>query len=161
MRRRLVSCVHYSWMALRWVEGFRPDVAVINTNFLRRSWAFPMLQRDYPDLYRAAAPEIAAYLEQLDLFVRIRELDQHRRRGDLFARVHGQGFDAAARGGDHGKAGCHDRTRRRDVPGVRQQQRRAGHVQRPEHIAPTLEVAFGSKADSSEMIASTRFGSRP
>jgi len=53
------------WLYRRYVEGFRPDVAVINTLLLRCSWYLDFVERGYPDLARAAAPEFAAYRREL------------------------------------------------------------------------------------------------
>lgn len=56
------------WLYRRHMENFRPDVAVVDTLMLRRSWYLEFLERQYPDLTRAAAPELEAYRKQLDLF---------------------------------------------------------------------------------------------
>ncbi len=53
---------------LQLVEGVRPDTAVIDTSLLKRSWYFQYLRRQYPDLLEAAAPEVEAYRNQLELF---------------------------------------------------------------------------------------------
>jgi len=56
------------WLYRRHVEGLRPDLAVLDTLMMRRSWYLDMLARDYPDLTRAAAEELEAFRKQLDLF---------------------------------------------------------------------------------------------
>ena len=50
------------------VEGVRPDVAVIDTSLLRRSWYFQYLENRYPALMAAVREEADAFLEQLHLF---------------------------------------------------------------------------------------------
>jgi hypothetical protein len=55
------------WLALRYAQGWDPGVAVIDTSFLRQSWYLPMIERQYPDLYRAASAEIAVYRPVLGL----------------------------------------------------------------------------------------------
>ena len=47
---------------------------------------------------------------------------------------------APAGGGDHGIPGRDHGSRRGDVPGVRKQEGGAGAVQRPQQVAPALEV---------------------
>jgi hypothetical protein len=56
------------WMCLHFVDGQRPDLTVINTNFVRRSWGLSMLEQEYPGLYQAAHAEIAAFRIPLDQF---------------------------------------------------------------------------------------------
>ncbi len=53
---------------LQQVDGVRPDVCIIDKELLRRSWYFARLERSWPWLVSASAPEIAAFREQLDLF---------------------------------------------------------------------------------------------
>jgi Protein O-mannosyl-transferase TMEM260-like len=53
---------------LQRVEGIRPDVAVIDTSLLRRSWYFDYLHREYPVLMGLAAGPVEAFREQLELF---------------------------------------------------------------------------------------------
>ena len=62
------------------------------------------------------------------------------RRGILVVVVAERVGDAGARRGDHGIPGCHDRTGGGDVPGVREQQRVTGCVQRPQLVAVFLQT---------------------
>jgi len=56
------------WLYRRHIEDLRPDLAVVDTLMMRRSWYLDMLERDYPDLTRAAAEELASFRRRLDLF---------------------------------------------------------------------------------------------
>jgi tetratricopeptide (TPR) repeat protein len=53
---------------LQHVEGMRPDVAVMDTELLRRSWYYLYLQEQYPRLMAASQAEVADFLAQLYLF---------------------------------------------------------------------------------------------
>jgi hypothetical protein len=59
------------WLAMRYAQGWDPGVEVINTDFLRKAWFLPMLEQEYPDLYRAASAEIAVYRRQVDQMDRV------------------------------------------------------------------------------------------
>ena len=50
------------------VEGFRPDVTVIDKELLRRSWYLKELERRRPWLIASSRPEVNAFLAQVDLF---------------------------------------------------------------------------------------------
>jgi hypothetical protein len=56
------------WLYRRHLEGLRPDLAVVDTLMMRRSWYLDMLARDYPDLAQSAGEELTAFRRQLDLF---------------------------------------------------------------------------------------------
>lgn len=53
---------------LQHVEGMRPDVAVIDTELLRRSWYYLYLQEQYPSLMAASRAGVEDFLAQLYLF---------------------------------------------------------------------------------------------
>jgi len=55
---------------LQQVEGLRPDLAVIDTELLRRGWYFDLLHRLYPDLMASVAPEERAFLALRDAWER-------------------------------------------------------------------------------------------
>lgn len=57
------------------VENQRPDVLVIDTQLLRRSWYYDYLKAQAPALMAAAQPQVDAFLEQLDLFEHDRPYD--------------------------------------------------------------------------------------
>lgn len=59
-----VSAAYY----LQVVEGYRPDVAVVDKELLRRSWYLHMLGARYPQLFASAQPTLAAFREQLSRF---------------------------------------------------------------------------------------------
>ena len=50
------------------VEGFRPDVTVVDKELLRRSWYLKELERRRPWLIASSRPEVNAFLAQVDLF---------------------------------------------------------------------------------------------
>jgi tetratricopeptide (TPR) repeat protein len=47
------------------VEGFRPDVKVVDINLLRRSWYFDYLKHAYPELIERSREKIDAFVENL------------------------------------------------------------------------------------------------
>jgi tetratricopeptide (TPR) repeat protein len=53
---------------LQQVEGMRPDVAVIDTELLRRSWYYLYLQQQYPSMMAASQAEVEGFMAQLYLF---------------------------------------------------------------------------------------------
>ena len=55
---------------LQQVEGLRPDLAVIDTELLRRGWYFDLLHRRYPDLMASVAAEERAFLALRDAWER-------------------------------------------------------------------------------------------
>ena len=55
---------------LQQVEGLRPDLAVIDTELLRRGWYFRLLHRRYPDLMASVAAEERAFLALRDAWER-------------------------------------------------------------------------------------------
>jgi len=57
------------------VEHQRPDVLVIDTQLLRRSWYYDYLKAQAPALMATAQPQVDAFLEQLDLFEHDRPYD--------------------------------------------------------------------------------------
>ncbi|MDP6461252.1 MAG: DUF2723 domain-containing protein, partial [Gemmatimonadota bacterium] len=63
------------WLALHHLEGFRPDLRVVDVNLVRRSWYLDYLRREMPEVMECAAVEEAAFREQLDLFERDRPYD--------------------------------------------------------------------------------------
>jgi hypothetical protein len=56
------------YLYMRYVEGFRPDVRVIDALMLRRFWYLRHLERSMPELIAASRPEFEAYREQIDRF---------------------------------------------------------------------------------------------
>ncbi len=50
------------------VKGFRPDVAVVDKELLRRSWYFKQLEQQYPWLIANSRKEVGAFLKELDKF---------------------------------------------------------------------------------------------
>ena len=61
-------------------------------------------------------------------------------RRTLVVLVAERGRHAEAGGRDHREPGLDHGLRRRHIPGVREQERGAGLVQRPQQVAPALEV---------------------
>ncbi|HLB00709.1 MAG TPA: DUF2723 domain-containing protein, partial [Bacteroidota bacterium] len=59
-----VSASYY----LRYVEGYRPDVAVVDKELLRRSWYIGSLRRRYPALMDRVEPATRSYLAELFKF---------------------------------------------------------------------------------------------
>jgi hypothetical protein len=56
------------WIYLRAVEGVRPDVTVVDSELLRRTWYFPQLDRLDPSLFGRLEDRRRAYLSDLVLF---------------------------------------------------------------------------------------------
>lgn len=60
------------WVSAFWyyqsVEGYRPDVAVIDHEMLRRTWYPEQLERLYPEVCLKCEEEKRAYLEYLEIF---------------------------------------------------------------------------------------------
>jgi hypothetical protein len=63
------------WLYQRHVQGYRPDLRVVDVNLVRRSWYMEYLDRELPGLIAAAGAERRAYLEQLALFEEDRPYD--------------------------------------------------------------------------------------
>ena len=55
---------------LQQIEGLRPDLAVIDTELLRRGWYFDLLHKLYPDLMASVAAEEQAFLALRDAWER-------------------------------------------------------------------------------------------
>jgi len=55
---------------LQTVEGFRPDVAMIDKELLRRTWYLPYLQQRYPEVMQGASQAIADYAPWVSSFER-------------------------------------------------------------------------------------------
>ncbi len=55
---------------LQQVEGLRPDLAVIDTELLRRGWYFDLLHKLYPDLMASVATEAQIFLALRDAWER-------------------------------------------------------------------------------------------
>ena len=49
------------------MEGFRPDVAVLDTSLLSATWYLDFLRRQYPQLMKEASQELAAFQRMVDL----------------------------------------------------------------------------------------------
>ncbi|MBU1702683.1 MAG: DUF2723 domain-containing protein [Candidatus Eisenbacteria bacterium] len=64
---------------LQWVEGCRPDVAIVDTELMHRSWYFTQLDRWYPHLLDPVRPQLAVLLEDLELFETGRPFNRSRR----------------------------------------------------------------------------------
>ena len=60
--------VYAPCLYLRYQQGLRPDVVIIDKELLRRSWYYKYLQRQYPEFYESCRTEIEAFLPQLQLF---------------------------------------------------------------------------------------------
>jgi hypothetical protein len=56
------------WLAFHHLEGFRPDVEMIDVNLVRRSWYLDYLQREMPGRMAGVAEELAAYRRELRRF---------------------------------------------------------------------------------------------
>src|SRR5258708_263104 len=54
------------WYYWHWVRGLNPGVTVIDTNAARMAWYLDSLDRQYPNLTRMVAPELAKFRERLD-----------------------------------------------------------------------------------------------
>ncbi len=60
---------HYSpWLYLRFIENKRPDVRLMDTELLRRSWYLNYLEDNYPELYSESENEINQFRRQIHLF---------------------------------------------------------------------------------------------
>jgi tetratricopeptide (TPR) repeat protein len=60
--------IYSPFLYLRYGEGRRQDVCMIDKELLRRSWYFAYLEREYPWLIEASRDELDAYLELLYRF---------------------------------------------------------------------------------------------
>jgi tetratricopeptide (TPR) repeat protein len=60
---------------LHHVEGERPDVLIIDSQLLRRSWYYSYLDAQAPQLMAAIRPQVEAFLAQLALFEHDRPYD--------------------------------------------------------------------------------------
>lgn len=60
------------WCSAFWykqvVEGFRPDIALVEQELVRRTWYLQQLQRWYPDVMRCCADALRLYEQQLEPF---------------------------------------------------------------------------------------------
>jgi hypothetical protein len=60
------------WVSASWyfhfVKNIRPDIVVIDKELLRRSWYFKFLEKNYPEVYNNARPEIERFLPELYKF---------------------------------------------------------------------------------------------
>ncbi len=63
---------------LQQIEGTRPDVTVVDTELLRRSWYFPVLRRVDPSLLAGIEDRVSLFLEDLRLFEANRPYDPQR-----------------------------------------------------------------------------------
>jgi hypothetical protein len=63
---------------LQQVEHRRPDVTVVDTELLRRSWYYPQLRRTDPRLLAPIEDRVSAFLEDLRLFEAQRPYDPRR-----------------------------------------------------------------------------------
>lgn len=52
------------------IEGYRPDIVIIDKELLRRTWYLPQLERWYPEVIKPCKKEIDAYMEYLNQFER-------------------------------------------------------------------------------------------
>lgn len=60
------------------VEGYRPDIAIIEKELLRRTW-YPLdIQRKYPDILKTSRDEIEEYMKDLEDFESGREFGPRR-----------------------------------------------------------------------------------
>lgn len=50
------------------IEGYRPDIVLIEKELLRRTWYPSMVQRWYPEVYKQSQKEFEAYTAYLSLF---------------------------------------------------------------------------------------------
>ena len=67
------------WCSAFWykqrVEGYRPDIVLIEKELLRRTWYLHQLQNWYPDVISKSKKEIDDYLEQLEIFESGKDVD--------------------------------------------------------------------------------------
>ncbi len=57
------------------VENFKPDVAIIDKELLRRSWYYNQMERNYPDIIKDIKPEINSFLDALKPFEQSKEFN--------------------------------------------------------------------------------------
>lgn len=50
------------------IEGYRPDIVLIESELMRRTWYPQMVKRWYPEVYRKSQKEFEAYTSYLSLF---------------------------------------------------------------------------------------------
>ncbi|MBU1702216.1 MAG: DUF2723 domain-containing protein [Candidatus Eisenbacteria bacterium] len=65
--RQWDTCVS-AMLYLQFVEELRPDVAIVDTELLRRSWYYPQLDRMYPGLLDPVRPQRDEFLTDLASF---------------------------------------------------------------------------------------------
>ena len=69
---------HYSpWLYLKFIENKRPDVRLMDTELLRRSWYLNYLEDNYPELYSKSENEINQFRKQVYLFENNLPYDQN------------------------------------------------------------------------------------
>lgn len=56
------------WLALHHLDGYRPDLKIIDVNLVRRFWYLDYLEHHIPDYMAALRPEVDRYKSQLYLF---------------------------------------------------------------------------------------------
>lgn len=58
------------WLYLRYGEGYRDDIILLDKELMRRSWYIDFVRRQYPDLYRRSQVEIENFLKIVEPFER-------------------------------------------------------------------------------------------
>jgi hypothetical protein len=56
------------WLALHHLDGYRPDLKIIDVNLVRRFWYLDYLEHHIPEYMAALRPEVDLYKSQLYLF---------------------------------------------------------------------------------------------
>ena len=56
------------WLALHHLDGYRPDLKIIDVNLVRRFWYLDYLEHHIPDYMASLRPEVEKYKSQLYLF---------------------------------------------------------------------------------------------
>ena len=91
------------WLALHHLDGYRPDLKIIDVNLVRRFWYLDYLEVHVPDYMAALRPEVDRYKSQLYLFDHELPYETEEIHGAFiallngFVRVHqqGSGLDTA------------------------------------------------------------------
>jgi hypothetical protein len=68
----IISAQWDYWVSAFWykqkIEGYRPDITLIEKELLRRTWYLNQLKRWYPKEVYACSGTLGSYLDQLELF---------------------------------------------------------------------------------------------
>jgi len=63
------------WLYLRFEEGFRPDIILLDKELLRRSWYIEFIKRTHSDIYERSKQQFDEFLRQVAPFERNRPFD--------------------------------------------------------------------------------------